>query len=153
MAEEGFKRKLTAILSADVEGYSRLMDDDEEATIRTLTSFRTAMSNLIQQYRGRVVAPLDVHRAVERLGERARGDPERLFYRSDHYNYAKHGIPIVFYFDGIHKDYHKVTDEVSKIDFEKYLKVTKTVFATGWTIANLPHRPVVNKVVQKVFGN
>ena len=55
MAEEGFKRKLTAILSADVEGYSRLMDDDEEATIRTLTSFRTAMSNLIQQYRGRVV--------------------------------------------------------------------------------------------------
>jgi class 3 adenylate cyclase len=55
MAEEGFKRKLTAILSADVEGYSRLMDDDEEATIRTLTSYRTAMSDLIQQYRGRVV--------------------------------------------------------------------------------------------------
>ena len=55
MADEGFKRKLTAILSADVEGYSRLMDDDEEATIRTLTSYRTAMSNLIQQYRGRVV--------------------------------------------------------------------------------------------------
>ncbi len=55
MAEEGFKRKLTAILSADVEGYSRLMDDDEEATIRTLTSYRTTMSDLIQQYRGRVV--------------------------------------------------------------------------------------------------
>jgi adenylate cyclase len=55
MAQEGFKRKLTAILSADVEGYSRLMDDDEEATIRTLTSYRTAMSDLIQQYRGRVV--------------------------------------------------------------------------------------------------
>ncbi len=55
MAEEGFKRKLAAILSADVEGYSRLMDDDEEATIRTLNSYRTAMSDLIQQYRGRVV--------------------------------------------------------------------------------------------------
>ena len=55
MAEEGFKRKLTAILSADVQGYSRLMDDDEEATIRTITSYRTAMSDLIQQYRGRVV--------------------------------------------------------------------------------------------------
>ena len=55
MAEEGFKRKLTAILSADVEGYSRLMDDDEEATIRTITTYRTAMSDLIQQYRGRVV--------------------------------------------------------------------------------------------------
>jgi TolB-like protein/class 3 adenylate cyclase/Tfp pilus assembly protein PilF len=55
MAEEGFKRKLTAILSADVEGYSRLMREDEEATIRTLKAHRTAMTRLIQQYRGRVV--------------------------------------------------------------------------------------------------
>ncbi len=55
MAQEGFKRKLTALLSADVEGYSRLMDDDEETTIRTLTDYREVMSNLIKQYRGRVV--------------------------------------------------------------------------------------------------
>ncbi len=55
MAEEGFKRKLTAILSADVAGYSRLMDQDEEATIRTLTTYRSAISDLVQQYRGRVV--------------------------------------------------------------------------------------------------
>ena len=55
MAEEGFKRKLAAILSADVEGYSRLMDDDEEATVRTLTSYRTAIADLTQQFRGRIV--------------------------------------------------------------------------------------------------
>ena len=55
MAEEGFKRKLAAILSADVEGYSRLMREDEEATIRTLKAYRTAMTRLILQYRGRVV--------------------------------------------------------------------------------------------------
>jgi class 3 adenylate cyclase len=55
MAEKGFKRKLAAILSADVEGYSRLMDDDEEATVRTLTSYRTAIADLAQQYRGRIV--------------------------------------------------------------------------------------------------
>ncbi|MDH3797725.1 MAG: adenylate/guanylate cyclase domain-containing protein [Desulfobacterales bacterium] len=55
MAEEGFERKLAAILSADVEGYSRLMDDDEEATVRTLTSYRTTISNLVQQYSGSVV--------------------------------------------------------------------------------------------------
>ena len=55
MAEKGFKRKLAAILSADVEGYSRLMDDDEEATVRTLTSYRTAITDLVQQFRGRVV--------------------------------------------------------------------------------------------------
>jgi len=55
MADEGFKRKLAAILSADVEGYSRLMDDDEEATVRTLTSYRSAITDLVQQFRGRVV--------------------------------------------------------------------------------------------------
>jgi len=55
MAEKGFKRKLTAILSADVEGYSRLMGEDEEATIRTLTTYRSAIAKLVQQYRGRVV--------------------------------------------------------------------------------------------------
>ena len=55
MPEKGYKRKLTAILSADVEGYSRLMDDNEEATVRTLTSYRTAISDLVQQFRGRII--------------------------------------------------------------------------------------------------
>jgi adenylate cyclase len=54
MAEEGFKRKLTAILSADVEGYSRLMVDDEEATVQTITSYREIMINLIRTHNGRV---------------------------------------------------------------------------------------------------
>ena len=48
MADEGFKRKLAAILSADVEGYSRLMDDDEEATVHTLTTYRTVIAELVQ---------------------------------------------------------------------------------------------------------
>jgi adenylate cyclase len=55
MADEGFKRKLTAILSADVEGYSRLMGDDDEATVRTLTSYREVLSTLIQQHNGKVL--------------------------------------------------------------------------------------------------
>jgi TolB-like protein/class 3 adenylate cyclase/Flp pilus assembly protein TadD len=55
MAEQDFKRKLTAILSADAKGYSRLMSGDEEATVRTITAHRAAMAKLIQQYRGRVV--------------------------------------------------------------------------------------------------
>ena len=55
MTEEGFKRKLTAILSADVKGYSRLMGEDEAATVRTLTAYRTIMATLIQKHRGRVV--------------------------------------------------------------------------------------------------
>ncbi len=55
MAPEGFKRKLTAILSADVEGYSRLMSEDEEATVRTLTTYREVMTTLIQQHSGKVL--------------------------------------------------------------------------------------------------
>jgi adenylate cyclase len=55
MTTEGFKRKLTAILSADVKGYSRLMGEDEEATVRTITEYREVMATLIQQHRGRVV--------------------------------------------------------------------------------------------------
>jgi adenylate cyclase len=55
MANEGFKRKLTAILNADVVGYSRLMDDSEEATLQTLNTYRNAMTTLIEQHRGRVV--------------------------------------------------------------------------------------------------
>ena len=55
MAEKGFKRKLIAILSADVKGYSRMMQDDEDSTIRTLTTYRSVISNLIQKFRGHVV--------------------------------------------------------------------------------------------------
>ena len=55
MAKEGFKRKLAAILSADVEGYSRMMRDNEDSTIRTPTNYRSAMSNLIKKFRGHVV--------------------------------------------------------------------------------------------------
>ena len=52
---EEFKRKLTAILSADVSGYSRLMDDDEESTIRTLKAYRNLITDVVKQYRGRVI--------------------------------------------------------------------------------------------------
>lgn len=55
MNAEGVKRKLTAIISADVEGYSRLISQDEVGTIRTLTAYREAMATLIKQYKGRVV--------------------------------------------------------------------------------------------------
>lgn len=72
-------------------------------------------------------------------------DPNRFFYRSDHYNYAKHGVPIIFYFDGEHEDYHRPGDEPQKIDYQKMEKVTRTVFVTMWELANLPVRPKVDK--------
>lgn len=67
-------------------------------------------------------------------------NPERIYYRSDHWNYAKHGVPIIFYFDGVHVDYHRPSDTVDKIDFNKMTQIARLVFETGWRIANLDHR-------------
>jgi Zn-dependent M28 family amino/carboxypeptidase len=72
-------------------------------------------------------------------------DPNRFFFRSDHFNYAQKGIPIIFYFDGVHEDYHQVSDEVQKIDFNKMEKVTRTVYETLWAVSNMPKRPVIDK--------
>ncbi|KUJ52961.1 M28 family metallopeptidase [Chryseobacterium sp. JAH] len=72
-------------------------------------------------------------------------DPQRLYYRSDHYNFAKNNIPVAFYFDGIHEDYHKSTDDVEKIDYDMLQKRTQLVFATAWEIANREARIVVDK--------
>jgi Peptidase family M28 len=72
-------------------------------------------------------------------------DPNRFFYRSDHYNYAKHGIPIIFYFDGEHEDYHRPGDHPDKIDYQKMEKVVRTVFVTMWELAARATRPVVDK--------
>ncbi|MBS1738083.1 MAG: M28 family peptidase [Bacteroidetes bacterium] len=63
-------------------------------------------------------------------------DPERIYYRSDHYNFARKGVPIIFYFDGIHKDYHKPTDTVDKINFDIMEKRARYIFLTAWDIAN-----------------
>jgi hypothetical protein len=72
-------------------------------------------------------------------------DPNRFFFRSDHYNYARKGVPIIFYFDGEHEDYHRPGDEASKIDYQKMERVARTIFVTGWEIANLAARPKVDK--------
>lgn len=71
--------------------------------------------------------------------------PTNLYKRSDHWNFAKNNVPIVFYFDGIHEDYHKVSDEVSKIDFDLMVKRDKAVFFTAWELANREKRIVVDK--------
>ena len=74
-----------------------------------------------------------------------RTDPNQFYYRSDHYNFAKHGIPVIFYFNGVHKDYHQPGDEVSKIDFPMLAKRAQLVYYTAWELANGANRPVVNK--------
>lgn len=72
-------------------------------------------------------------------------DPNRFFSRSDHFNYARKGIPIIFFFDGEHEDYHQLGDSVDKIDFQKMEKVTRTVYMMLWEVANRALRPKVDK--------
>ena len=72
-------------------------------------------------------------------------DPNRFYYRSDHYNFAKNGIPSVFLFTGVHADYHKATDEVDKIEFDALAKRTQLAFTIAWELANRENRPVVDK--------
>jgi Zn-dependent M28 family amino/carboxypeptidase len=71
-------------------------------------------------------------------------DPNRFYYRSDHYNFARYGVPIIFYFNGVHPDYHRVGDEVSKINFPLLAKRAQLVFYTAWDLVNANTRPVVD---------
>jgi hypothetical protein len=72
-------------------------------------------------------------------------DKNRFFFRSDHFNYAQNGIPIVFWFDGVHEDYHQPGDSPDKIDYAKMEKVTRTIFLTLWEVSDLKERPKIDK--------
>ena len=72
-------------------------------------------------------------------------DPNRFYFRSDHYNFAKNGIPAIFYFNGVHKDYHRLTDSVEKIDFELMQERGRLIFHTVWQLANQDKRIEVDK--------
>ena len=72
-------------------------------------------------------------------------DPNHFYERSDHYNFAKNGIPSVFFFNGVHADYHKHTDTPDKIEYDALTKRTQFAFVTAWELANRENRPVVDK--------
>jgi Zn-dependent M28 family amino/carboxypeptidase len=75
-------------------------------------------------------------------------DPERFYYRSDHFNFAKNGVPIVFFFDGIHADYHKPTDTVDKILFQRMGKICRMIYDLGWKLGNF-NRLLIKKSTQE----
>jgi len=79
-------------------------------------------------------------------------DPNRFFFRSDHYNYAVKGIPIIFYFDGVHEDYHQPGDSADKIDYQKMERIARTVYMTLWEIADRPMRLKVDKKLPGELG-
>lgn len=76
-------------------------------------------------------------------------DPNRFYYRSDHYNFAKFNVPIIFYFNGTHADYHRPTDTPDKINYELLENRTKLVFHTAWEVANRENRIIADKAEKK----
>ena len=74
----------------------------------------------------------------------AKDDPQRFYYRSDHYNFAKNGIPIIFYFSGTHPDYHMPSDTPDKIEYDLLEVRSRLVFYTAWNIANREERIVLD---------
>jgi len=71
-------------------------------------------------------------------------DPNRFYYRSDHYNFAKFGIPVIFYFSGVHEDYHQPTDTPDKIMYEKMVPIAQLIFYTTWELANRENKIIVD---------
>ncbi len=98
----------------------------------------------------------DLYNAVEKANKASvnldldykyddRNDPQRFYYRSDHYNFAKHGIPSVLFFSGVHADYHQPGDDPDKIEFDTLEKRTRMIFNVAWELANADKAPVVDK--------
>lgn len=110
--------------------------DDLEQTIEKVNN---SYQKLTLNHFYDATAPDKTH---DNLGPTARG--QRIFYRSDHYNFAKVGVPIVFFTTGLHPDYHRPTDTPDKLDFHEMVIVSKTISAVGWELSQEQGRPKLN---------
>ncbi len=141
--------QITAQLNIDMIGRSKSAGDSKEANknLSVADEIYVIGSKMMSTELGELSAAVN-ERYLKLKFNYKYDDPndrERLFYRSDHFNYARKGIPIVFYFDGVHEDYHGAGDHPDKIDYVKMEKVTRTVFATLWELANRATRVKVDK--------
>ncbi len=149
--------RVVAQLNIDMIGRSR-PPDDEDPRDRSLSGPNETYvigSKMMSTQLGELTAA--VNDSYAKLSYNYRyddpKDPEQFFYRSDHINYARKGIPIVFYFTGVHRDYHQPGDEVSKIDFRKYEAIARTIYVTMWEIGEMKARPVVDKPLASTAGS
>ena len=100
----------------------------------------TALGDLVEDVNTKTKANLQLDYSLD-----ADGHPQNIYCRSDHYMYARYGIPIVFFTTGGHRDYHQVTDEPQYLDFDQYRRVTQLIHDVAWRVAELDHPPVVDK--------
>jgi hypothetical protein len=149
-------KQIVAQINLDMIGRSK-KDGDTKASNRELTgpdSIYLIGSTMISTELGELVNT--VNKSFLNLTFDTKyddpADPNRFFYRSDHINYARRGIPIIFFFDGTHEDYHRPGDTADKIDYQKMEKVTRTIYMTAWEIANRAARLKVDKPLPSQLG-
>jgi hypothetical protein len=131
--------KVSAQLNIDMVGRNRCDDPKESNTVYVVGSDRisTELHNMNEEANGSLEKPMKMDYEMNDPA-----DPESIYTRSDHYSYASKGIPIIFYTTGLHRDYHYVTDEVSRIEFPKLAHIAQLVYSTGFKVANMDHFPV-----------
>lgn len=134
------QKDITAMINIDMIGRSRAVGDTKAANekLTTASEIYVVGSNKLSSELKPIVDAADQRDKTLAFNYEydKPNDPERLYYRSDHYNYAVKGIPVIFFFDGVHEDYHRVTDEIAKIDFDKMRRVGNNVLQLLTTFAN-----------------
>jgi hypothetical protein len=142
-------KNVVAQLNIDMIGRSRLAGDTskENAELSTENEIYVIGSKMMSTQLG--ATSESINNSFLKLNYNYKyddpKDPNRFFFRSDHFHYASKGIPIIFWFDGVHQDYHGADDEVDRIDFNKMEKVTRTIFLTLWELGDAKARPVIDK--------
>jgi hypothetical protein len=130
--------KIVAQLNMDMIGRNHNNLESEANTVYPVGSDRisTELHNIMIDANASLSKPMTLDFALNDST-----DPERVYYRSDHYNYALKGIPVIFFTTNLHPDYHRVTDSVEKINFDKMAHIGQLVYETGRRVANLDHAP------------
>jgi Zn-dependent M28 family amino/carboxypeptidase len=142
-------KNVVAQLNIDMIGRSRKADDTnpKNKDLSGENAIYVIGSQMMSTQLGKTVA--DVNNSFLKLTYDLRyddpKDPNRFFFRSDHFHYAAKGIPIAFWFDGVHEDYHQAGDSPDKIDYQKMEKVSRTIFLTMWELGDAKTRPAIDK--------
>jgi hypothetical protein len=130
---------IVAQLNMDMIGRNRDNRNSEDNTVYPVGADRisTELHNLLIDTNNALPQPLTLNFEMNDPA-----DPERIYFRSDHFSYAAKGIPIIFFFTGLHPDYHQVTDSVEKIHFQKMSRIVRLVYDIGRRLAEQDRAPV-----------
>ena len=131
--------KIVTQLNVDMIGRNRCDQPGEANTVYLVGSDRisTDLHNISEDANASLARPMKLDYEMNDPA-----DPQSIYTRSDHYSYASKGIPIIFYTTGLHRDYHYLTDEIDKIEWEKLTRITQLVYTTGLRLANTDREPV-----------